>query len=200
MKNLFIAFEGVDGAGKTTLAEMVTRELKYKYLSAIPDLLNPILPEISKTKSPLATFNFFSLCNSYRSFEIKELLATNGVIIDRYFFSTFSYHRLMLGEQVDEVLDLYRNEKSNFFLPNIIIFVTASRDVIGQRISKRENGQDKKKWYGDKISLSLDIVSSYQITLEKMQIPYFHLDTSDKTPEEGCSVILEYIHSKRISI
>ena len=86
MKNLFITFEGVDGAGKTTLAELVTRELKYKYLSAIPDLLSPLLPEISKTKSPLVTFNFFSLCNSIRSIEIKELLLKNGVIIDRYFY------------------------------------------------------------------------------------------------------------------
>ncbi len=195
MKNLFITFEGVDGAGKTTLAEMVTRELKYKYLNAIPDLLNPILPEMSKTKSPLVTFNFFSLCNSYRSFEIKELLLNKGVIIDRYFFSTFSYHRLMLGDSVDEALKLYQKTESNFLLPDIIIFVTASKEVIHQRISKRENGENKKQWYGDKISLSLDIVSSYQITLDKMQIPYFHIDTSDKTPEEGCALILDYIQN-----
>ena len=196
MKNLFITFEGVDGAGKTTLAEMVTRELKYKYLNAIPDLLNPILPEMSKTKSPLVTFNFFSLCNSYRSFEIKELLLNKGVIIDRYFFSTFSYHRLMLGDSVDEALKLYQKTESNFLLPDIIIFVTASEEVIHQRISKRENGENKKQWYGDKISLSLDIVSSYQITLDKMQIPYFHIDTSDKTPEEGCALILDYIQNR----
>ncbi|MBP7283465.1 MAG: deoxynucleoside kinase [Leptospiraceae bacterium] len=196
MKNLFITFEGVDGAGKTTLAELVTRELKYKYLSAIPDLLSPLLPEISKTKSPLVTFNFFSLCNSIRSIEIKELLLKNGVIIDRYFFSTFSYHRLMLGDTVDDVLKLYRNEKSNFLLPDIIIFVTASKEVIHQRISKRENGENKKQWYGDKISLSLDLISSYKITLDKMQIPYFHIDTSDKTPEEGCALILDYIQNR----
>ena len=196
MKNLFITFEGVDGAGKTTLAEMVTRELKYKYLNAIPDLLNPILPEMSKIKSPLVTFNFFSLCNSYRSFEIKELLLNKGVIIDRYFFSTFSYHRLMLGDSVDEALKLYQKTESNFLLPDIIIFVTASKEVIHQRISKRENGENKKQWYGDKISLSLDIVSSYQITLDKMQIPYFHIDTSDKTPEEGCALILDYIQNR----
>ena len=195
MKNLFITFEGVDGAGKTTLAEMVTRELKYKYLNAIPDLLNPILPEMSKIKSPLVTFNFFSLCNSYRSFEIKELLLNKGVIIDRYFFSTFSYHRLMLGDSVDEALKLYQKTESNFLLPDIIIFVTASKEVIHQRISKRENGENKKQWYGDKISLSLDIVSSYQITLDKMQFPYFHIDTSDKTPEEGCALFLDYIEN-----
>lgn len=197
MKNLFITFEGVDGAGKTTLAEMVTRELQYKYLNAIPDLLNPILPEISKTKSPLVTFNYFSLCNSYRSCEIKELLLNKGVIIDRYFFSTFSYHRLMLGDSVDDALKLYQNAESNFLLPDIIIFVTASKDVIHQRISKRENGENKKQWYGDKISLSLDIVSSYKITLDKMQIPYFHIDTSDKTPEEGSALILDYIQNKK---
>ncbi|MCB1190966.1 MAG: deoxynucleoside kinase [Leptospiraceae bacterium] len=129
MSNLFISFEGVDGSGKTTLANMVTESLGYKYMSSVPELLNPLLPEMSKTKSPLVTFNFFSLCNQLRSIEIKKLISENGIVIDRYIFSTYSYHRLVLGEDVDASIRLIKNIKHKYLMDKIVTVANITVDL-----------------------------------------------------------------------
>lgn len=194
MKNKFIVFEGIDGAGKSTLAKMISERLNYKYLTSIPDFLSASLSEVSKTNSPISTFHYFSLCNTIRSFEINKILTEKNVVLDRYIFSTFAYHRLLLGEEIETDIQLYKKSTSSILLPDCIFFITASRDVIKNRISMRETEKPQKQWYGDKVSLSLDVESSYKIIFEKFGTQFIHIDTSNITPDEGFKIIIDNLN------
>ena len=196
MKNLFIAFEGIDGAGKTTLAGMTAHTLGYSAMNSVPDFLRPALMGVSRSNSPLSTFHFFSLCNSLRSKEIEEQILKTGVIIDRYIFSTYAYHRLMLGKNIEESIAIYKDKEFGFRFPDITFFVTASKDAVSHRIRKREQGSAHRQWYGDAVSLSMDVTLSYLETFKKFGIPYIHIDTTDRSAEEVHSVIIKHILEK----
>jgi thymidylate kinase len=129
-------------------------------------------------------------------YEIQNQLIDNGIVLDRYIFSTIAYHRMMLGSSVDKCIELNLNNGSNFLLPDKIIFITASKSIINERMNKRSNGINEKQWYGEEISLSMDLVSSYEKTLEFFNVPYFHLDTSNLTPKEANKKILHHIQEK----
>ncbi len=200
MKN-FIVFEGLDGAGKSTLLkDFVKTNSQYHSYYSVPDSFIKFREIIDKTEDPLAALHFFGLCNIMRGKEIKESLQKgNQVVMDRYIFTTLAYQYQMIGDEVMKWFDLIKSSE-NIILPDLVVFVTASPEVIRERIMKRDisNGvSNKTEWYGDEISKNqgISLRKAYVTFLERTGVKWFEFDTSKYSITEQISVLNEKIQA-----
>lgn len=190
----FIVIEGLDGAGKTTLAENLCKEFNIGLNYAVPDFLKEIRKTISKTKSPVATFKFFSLCNILRSSEFRNKTKKQIIISDRYLFSTISYHQEMLKQDLKESIDLFKSDLS-FFWPDYVLYITADAEIRKNRITDRES-EDFEQWYGDKVSFTPDLDKNYINVFEIFEIPYKVVDTSNMSIESSFDFVLKSLRNR----
>lgn len=181
----FLAFEGLDGAGKTTLAELFAKQQNFNYYGSIPSELISLRKQIAATNSPISTFHFYSLCNILRSYEYRIKLNDLGVVADRYVFSTLAYHSLLMKQDLSSYLHILQSEQE-FLLPDVIVYVTASQSTINQRIIQRSE-KVPMQWYGDKVSLEYNLDESYKRIFALVNIPIIQIDTTNSNPEQAYS-------------
>ncbi|MDB9372321.1 deoxynucleoside kinase [Nodularia sphaerocarpa] len=184
-KFTFLAFEGLDGAGKTTLAQLFAKQQNFDYYGSIPPELICLREQIAATNSPISTFHFYSLCNILRSYEYRLKLNDLGVVADRYVFSTLAYHSLLMKQDLSSYLHILQSEQK-FLMPDVIVYVTASESTINQRITKRSQNVPMQ-WYGDKVSLEYNLDESYKRIFSLVNIPIIQIDTTNSNPEQAYS-------------
>lgn len=183
----FLVFEGLDGAGKTTLAELFAKRHNFSYYTSIPPELISIRKQIAATHSPITTFHFYTLCNIMRNHEYALQLNDSGLVADRYIFSTFAYHSLLMQQDLSYYFHLFQSEQ-NFLLPDVVVYVTASQSVINQRIANRIQ-EVPIQWYGDKVSLEYNLSESYKRIFALVDIPVLEIDTTNSDPEQAYSIL-----------
>lgn len=105
-KNLFIAFEGIDGSGKSTQVKLLTETLKkegHKVYSTFEPTDSPIGSLIRNIFNRRIQADHKTIAGLFVADRLDHLLnATNGilkkleegytVITDRYYFSSYAYH------------------------------------------------------------------------------------------------------------
>lgn len=193
----FIVFEGLDGAGKTTLARMLGEQQSLSYYTSIPSNLMPLRSQVDVTSSPIATFHFYSLCNSLRSQEYALQLKSSGIIADRYIFSTLAYHSLLMQQDLSHYLDIVQCDR-RFLMPDAIVYVTASKEVINQRIMNRS--QDATlQWYGDLVTMNFNLTDSYELVFDLVDIPIVRIDTSKDSIEESYFLLCQKLNNSLLT-
>lgn len=136
----FIVFEGLDGAGKTTLAKMLASDLDGVYIDTPPPLLqtNGIREVMDEEVSLETRFLYYLLANSYVSDEVKKARESRIVICDRYIHSTISIHTL-LGVKLHIDINSLGLEQ-----PDISFFIFISDEM--ERRQRIEGRQKKTKY------------------------------------------------------
>lgn len=136
---LFIAFEGIDGAGSSTQLELLTKTLRkegFRVLATkeptnnvIGGLIRGVLTDSVKLPPDSLQLLFSADRAHHLEREIIPVLAKgNMVLTDRYFFSTVAYGALDLDQ--NWLLDLNKN----FLLPDFIFLLDIPAKVSLQRI------------------------------------------------------------------
>ena len=143
---MFIVFEGIDGVGKTSLAQKLSHQLNYKFIETTlselmfnnPQIYAKVVDYIHSYLPGFLRAWFYSFSNLYLSEKYCQEHSTNqrNLITNRYVVSNFAYNS-----------DNYtRNFFANLFQflakPDLTIYLTADLETIKQRISNR-NKDDK---------------------------------------------------------
>lgn len=143
---MFIVFEGIDGVGKTSLAQKLSHQLNYKFIETPlselmfnnPQIYAKVVDYIHSYLPGFLRAWFYSFSNLYLSEKYCQEHSTNqrNLITNRYVVSNFAYNS-----------DNYtRNFFANLFQflakPDLTIYLTADLETIKQRISNR-NKDDK---------------------------------------------------------
>ena len=146
-KGIFIAFEGIDGSGKSTqiqlLAERLQKEGILCYQTCEPStgpigsMTRQILTGRLKTDNRVIAAMFAADRLDHLLNDVNGIVdkVNNGVtvITDRYYFSSYAYH------SVDVPMDwvIKTNEQSSQILrPDVNIFIDIDADTAMERINK----------------------------------------------------------------
>lgn len=143
---MFIVFEGIDGVGKTSLAQKLSHQLNYKFIETPlselmfnnPQIYAKVVDYIHSYLPGFLRAQFYSFFNLYLSEKYCQEHSTNqrNLITNSYVVSNFAYNS--------------DNYTGNFFAnlfqflakPDLTIYLTADLETIKQRISNR-NKDDK---------------------------------------------------------
>jgi len=183
---IFIALEGLNGVGKSSLAKALAVNLNGHYIASPPQNivgLRTIMDEASLS----AHFFYYMLGNILISDDMKKNVEKKIVICDRYVHSTLARHQI-LGLDVSSFepgsLDLYE--------PDISFFIYCNEVERRKRVELRGK---KNKWdlLDEDDRLRADYIEYFRSN------PKFHfLDTSHETPEESLLKILSILSERKI--
>ena len=166
INNKYIAIEGAIGVGKTTLAKTISNTMKCQTL--FEDYIdNPFLKKFydENQSNSFSTQLYFLLKRIDQSEKINR---TNDMLIsDFYFGKDELFAKLNLSELEFEMYSSIR-QKLNFIppLPDLIIYLQASTDILIERIKKR--GLDVEK----------NIKKKYIESVNDLYLKHFHEYTS----------------------
>jgi dTMP kinase len=154
MKGKFMVFEGIDGAGLTTQAELLEKYLRNKKYEVVltkeptNNLIGGIIRAALKKEWVTSNRTLQLLFSADRAHHLeKEIIPAleNGkiVISDRYFISTIAYGMIELEK------DWLKALNSKFLLPDIIFIIDVPVEVSIERIKASRFGfelfEEKKK-------------------------------------------------------
>jgi dTMP kinase len=160
MKNKLIIFEGIDGSGKTTQARYFAKKLKAVYLKEPRFFKKQILSKIE----PLTELFLFLADRSEVYNQIKNILKTENVILDRSFPSTLSYQLEGRGLKklisFDDYLKIDSLARQNIE-PDLVIVFDISVKTAMKRL-KTKTKFEKEKFLNKVRKIYLDLVKKYQ--------------------------------------
>lgn len=148
-KGLFISFEGIDGAGKSTQIDMLKKHLENNGFNVLvtrepggSDICNKIRDILlDKNNTELCSMAELLLYYADRAQHINEVILPNinngtCVICDRYYDSSYAYQ--LAGRKIDEaVLDVINALVVGEVHPDRTFLLDLPLDISEQRVSGR---------------------------------------------------------------
>lgn len=182
---MFIAIEGVDGSGKSTLCAILAEKLGATPYSTPPKKYLAFREQVDKNAPPEEHYRFYRDGIYDASNEINAILASNGkVVSDRYWLSTYTYHQIM-GVQVS--IDDFHS----IVMPTMTVILSLSNDVqIGRILHRGMTAGDRRV-----LDKQQEIAMAFYQNVLKNDIPFLMIDTQRFTPEACAEIIIKAISS-----
>ena len=176
MEGKFIAFEEIDGSGKSTQVRLLSDRLRKEDIpfyatmeptdSPIGSLIHQIMTGRVKTDNKVIAALFAAdrldhLLNDVNGI-VEKINNGMNVIMDRYYFSSYAY------QSVDVPMDwvIHANEQSSAILrPTVNIFIDIDPDTALERIAKT---RFQKELFEEKSRLAL-VRQSYIEAFDRLQ-------------------------------
>jgi deoxyadenosine/deoxycytidine kinase len=141
LRNLYyIAIEGPIGVGKTSLANLMSKELSARLVREEFDE-NPFLPDFYKDPERFAfqTQLFFLLQRYRQQQELRQVDMFQKLLITDYMFvKDRLFASLNLGEKEMQLYDTVANLlERNIIKPDLVIYLQADTDTLMKNIAKR---------------------------------------------------------------
>ena len=146
-KNLFLAFEGIDGSGKSTQSKLLTGKLKEKGLnvyhtteptdSPIGTMIRKIfrheMEADHRTIAGLYVADRLDHLTNSKNGLIKKLEEGYTVISDRYYFSSYAYQGTHMP--IDWVIGA-NSQSAELLRPDLNIFIDVLPELCMKRLNK----------------------------------------------------------------
>ncbi|KXZ16521.1 deoxyguanosine kinase [Bacillus nakamurai] len=144
----FIAVEGPIGAGKTTLASMLSQELGFPMINEIVED-NPYLDKFYDNIEEWSfQLEMFFLCHRYKQLEDTDrdyFKKGQPVLSDYHIYKNVIFaERTLHGQQLEKYKQIYHLLTDDLPKPNIIIYIKASLPTLLHRIEKRGRPFERK--------------------------------------------------------
>lgn len=152
MKNIYLSVMGTMGSGKTTVAKILAKELKFQLLEENFGE-NAFLPRFYQDMKRWAFHSqtFFLMEKINQMLETPKLLEKGSVVQDTPIEQdAFSYAKALhvLGNMDDAewrlYLKIYRSFEPYFPKPDLIVYLETSVPAMADRIEKRGRGYEQK--------------------------------------------------------
>ena len=152
-KNLFIAFEGIDGSGKSTQVKLLTERLEkegHKVYSTfeptgspmgkmIRDIFNHRMEADHRTIAALFVADRLDHLLNKTDGLLKKMEEGYTVITDRYYFSSYAYHSVHMS--MDWVI-ASNSLSAGLLRPDLNIYIDISPEISLERINKGRNSTE----------------------------------------------------------
>lgn len=196
IKYKFIAIDGPDGVGKTTIArELYKRLLKFSnkiFLTKEPtdletgvfvkNILNDI--DIKRPSSNYALACLFTADRYLHQNIIQEKLSQGYIVItDRYYYSSYVYQNINNNFDIEWL----KNINKYLMKPDITFIIRASEENIIKRLSKRKELNIYEREYIKKVIKLFDDIGNI---LKDENIIYI---SNDETVEDAVDDIMMYL-------
>ncbi|WP_408894108.1 deoxynucleoside kinase [Paenibacillus taichungensis] len=137
----FIAVEGPIGAGKTTLATMLSQELNLPLVKEIVEE-NPFLASFYQDIDEWSfQLEMFFLCNRFKQLEdtgAHFIKKNTPVISDYHIYKNMIFaDRTLKGTKRDKYRQIYHLLTDDLPKPNLVLYIEAELDTLMNRINKR---------------------------------------------------------------
>lgn len=186
---VFIALEGMDGTGKSTLARALAEALDATLLRTPAEALATVRPIIDAAVAPsaVATQLFYASTVALASEEAGAILATGrSVIVDRYWASTVAYAACR-ASQVD-----LGNVARALREPDLTVYLSADEGVRTRRLARRGMSLADR----DSIVQRAALRAAYERALESFPgRRLVRLDASDRSPARLVSDVCGFVAS-----
>ncbi|MDR4436576.1 deoxyguanosine kinase [Bacillus tequilensis] len=165
----FIAIEGPIGAGKTTLATMLSQELGFPMISEIVED-NPYLDKFYDNIEEWSfQLEMFFLCHRYKQLEDTSdhcLKKGQPVIADYHIYKNVIFaERTLSQHQLEKYKKIYHLLTDDLPKPNFIIYIKASLPTLLHRIEKRGRPFEKKI----ETSYLEQLIADYEVAIKQLQ-------------------------------
>jgi dTMP kinase len=204
-KNLFIAFEGIDGSGKSTQVKLLAEKLiseGHKVYTTCEPTSGPIGKMIRSVFSGAAKADHRTIAALFLADRLEHL--TNEVdglllklkqgytvITDRYYFSSYAYHSVYVD--MDWVIAT-NSICADLLRPDLTIYIDISPEVSMQRINA---GREALELYETEDNLR-QVRSFYQMAFDKLKAEEKVFTTAGNRSPEAISESVWAEVSKRI--
>ena len=146
-KNLFIAFEGIDGSGKSTQVKLLNDRLKNEghkiyetfeptdsYIGTIiRDIFNHRIEADHRTIAGLFVADRLDHLLNKNNGILRKLKEGYTVITDRYYFSSYAYHGAHVS--LDWVIQA-NSQSAELLRPDLNIYIDITPDISMARLNK----------------------------------------------------------------
>jgi dTMP kinase len=143
MHGLFVTFEGIDGSGKTTIANLVVAHLRQQGLTVLltsephTAFIKQLLMTTDERTAWTETFLFLADRAEHAAKVIKPALQRGEIVLcDRFTDSTIAYQGFGLGLPVEQLMQL-NNTVTGGLVPNLTILLDINPET-GLRRSQRK--------------------------------------------------------------
>ncbi|MBX3003612.1 MAG: deoxynucleoside kinase [Anaerolineales bacterium] len=145
---MYIAIEGVIGVGKTTLARMLQQRFSAELRLEVFDE-NPFLSDFygDRARYAFQTQIFFLLSRYHQQNSFMPEILTQGknLITDYTFAKDALFARInLVGDELDMYYKVHDALAEKIQLPELIVYLQASTDVLMQRIARRDRPYERQ--------------------------------------------------------
>jgi dTMP kinase len=180
LKGKFITFEGPDGAGKTTVLEMLMKDIKQSGIDAvftrepgginIAEKIRDVILNKEHTEMDARTEALLYAAARRQHLVEKVIpIINNGksVFCDRFIDSSLAYQGYARGLGIDEVLSI--NEFAiNGFMPDLTFYFKVDPEIGLKRIA-RNTGREKNRLDLEDLSFHIKVQEGYEKIINRFQ-------------------------------
>ncbi|CRK85340.1 dTMP kinase [Neobacillus massiliamazoniensis] len=209
-KGIFITFEGPDGAGKTTIINMVTEQLENVLLTREPggidiaeQIRRVILARENTAMDPRTEALLYAAARRQHLMEKVKPALEEGIVVlcDRFVDSSLAYQGHARGLGIDEVLKINQFAIEDM-MPDLTIYFDIEPELGLKRINKNK-GREVNRLDLENLDFHHKVREGYAILMERFPNRIVKIDASDtleKVFEKTIKLVIEKIEQKRPSV
>lgn len=177
---MFVALEGADGCGKTTLCTVLSERIGATAYATPPKKYLQMRERVDKSASAEEHYRFYRDGIYDASDEIGAMLRDGSkVVSDRYWLTTYVYHHVM-GVPVS------KSDFMSIAQPDLTVVLALNHDVQIERMLRRGMSVGDRRVLDKQQEIAR---AFYQITLE-LGIPFIIIDTQRFSPNRCADIVV----------